>query len=64
MLRHSLSLCTCTGGDVCTHTSTWCGLGLAGNVNSLIWRMYLGITCDLIQPWEILGVWGIYHRGL
>ena len=22
--------------EVCTHTSTWCGLGLAGNVNSII----------------------------
>ena len=30
----------------------------AGNVNSVIGRMYLGITCGLTQPQGILGVWG------
>ena len=42
----------------------WCGLGLAGNVNSVIRGMYLGITCGLTQPWGILGVSRGYYRGL
>ena len=58
-LRHGLSISTCIVYRY-VHTPTWCRLGLAGNVNSVIGGMYLGVTCVLIQPWGILGVW----RGL
>ena len=40
------------------HTSTWCKLDLAGDVNSAVGGMYLGITCGLTQPLGILGVLG------
>ena len=39
----------------CVHTFTWCGLGLAGNVNSVIGGMYLGITCGLTHTQGIMG---------
>ena len=56
----------------CVHTSTWCRLSLARNVNSIIGGggggMYLGITCGLTQPWGILWVsgrgGGVYYRQL
>ena len=43
----------------CVHTSTWCGLGLAGNMNFVAGGTYLGIACGLTQLREILGVWGV-----
>ena len=49
--------------EVCTTPLGWCGMGLAGKVNSMIGGVYLGITCGLIQPRGILGVWeGILRR--
>ena len=43
--------------EVCTtplHGASWV---LPENTNSVIWEMYLGITCGLTQPRGILGVW-------
>ena len=34
------------------------GLGLAGNVNSIIEEEYLGTDCGLTRAQGILGVWG------
>ena len=43
---------------MCVHTSIWCRLGLARNVNSVIGGMYLGIICGLTKPWGIVGICG------
>ena len=63
------SICMCLHRvAVCRlQISTQCRLGLARNVNSVVWEGgggYLGITCGLTQPRGILGVWrGLYTEG-
>ena len=58
------SVCICLHPvEVCTYLYMMWG-GLAGNVNSVIEGIYLGISCGLTQPEGILGAGGVYYRGV
>ena len=61
------SICTCLRCvEVCTHLYML-QAGFCWKCELSNWRMLLGITCGLTQPWEILGVLlggGVYYRGL